>query len=107
MHQNDIVDRLVAGRTEVARHLDLFEDAEVVMNQVGYLLLDGVLSEDASAYVFHNLNDLAESGEPLVRNVLEVLVSNPKGVTKARTALTGPARGMFETLVAEWPLRRH
>ena len=56
------------------------------MNQVGYLLRDGVLSDDAAAYIFHQLNRLADLGEPLVENVLEVLVSTPNGIAKGKNA---------------------
>jgi hypothetical protein len=67
MHPNDTVDRLVAGCAEIAGHLDLFEGADVVMNQVGYLLRDGVLSHDAATYVFRVLNRLASAASPSSR----------------------------------------
>lgn len=107
VHPNDVVDRLVTGCSEIAGHLDLFEGADVVMSQVGYLLRDGVLSHDAAAYVFRVLNRLAKRGEPLVENVLEVLVSTPSGIAMSRRALTGRALAMFEALVVAWPRRRH
>ena len=102
MHSNQIVDRLVRGCAEVAAHLDLFEDASVVMN----LLRDGVLSDAATAYVFRYVNGLADRNEPLVEPVLEVLASNAHGVAKAESELTGRALSAFASLLVEWRMRR-
>ena len=108
MFCNAVLDGLVAACPELAAHLDLYvhEDAGVVMNQVGYLLRDGALSDYATAFVFRYVNGLAERNEPLVENVLEVLASSAKSVARAEAELSGRAHSMFEKLLIGWQTRR-
>lgn len=106
IHPHETIDHLVRACPALLVHLDLMEGANYVMNKVGYVLLDGKLNEKATACVFRCLSRLAELNEPLVQNVLEVLVSRSEGVRMARNRLVGKALTMLEVIEDEWPLRR-
>lgn len=90
----------------LVQRVDLAEGVHYIMGQVTQLLTNGDLSDSEMDCVFSHLEKMAaadrETKNVLVVGVLEMLCDTPKSVELARNRLKGPARFLFERVLAGW-----
>jgi hypothetical protein len=109
-HQDSRVQKLLIACPAVEPLLDLNEEPNYVLSQLGAALRDRRLGSVDEAAVYQVLNALAnddlETQNLLVVNVLEILGDTPEAVAVARGQLSGNALLLFERVIRGWSKNR-